>query len=170
MRRPRWGLCAVANMKRGPDGKPRRRCSQRRALRKARAGHGIKTTEPWGCPRARGCRQWRAQNGNAGAGSSRQIAKRAIIDLEKGEDREEALDERLEAVIVRLGDTTAHDCAHNCGPYDEVWMTPRMTRLPEPNAITLQRVSARPGEPDVFRRRRAPRISKASSLQFRGRT
>ena len=42
-------------------------------------------------------RQWLAQD-------LRAIAKAGDLDLEKGEDREEALD-RLEAVHVRLGDT-----------------------------------------------------------------
>ncbi|MCA0206949.1 MAG: relaxase/mobilization nuclease domain-containing protein [Proteobacteria bacterium] len=84
-------------------------------------------------------RQWLAQD-------LRAIAKAGDLDLEKGEDREEALD-RLEAVHVRLGDTlTDARILRAVDEVDEteddpVTLAERLT-LPERERAT--------GEPDIF--------------------
>eukprot|EP01041_Mallomonas_annulata_P036871 gene36871-60063_t len=84
-------------------------------------------------------RQWLAQD-------LRAIAKAGDLDLEKGEDREEALD-RLEAVHVRLGDTLTD--ARILRAIDDVDET-EDGEVALAARITLPERELEEGGPDVF--------------------
>ena len=84
-------------------------------------------------------RQWLAQD-------LRAIAKAGDLDLEKGEDREEALD-RLEAVHVRLGDTLTD--ARILRAVDEVDDT-KDDPVALAERVTLPERERAAGEPDIF--------------------
>ena len=86
-------------------------------------------------------RQWLAQD-------LRAIAKAGDLDLEKGEDREEALD-RLEAVHVRLGDTLTD--ARILRAIDEVDETKdKDDPVAQAERVTLPARERTAGEPDIF--------------------
>jgi type IV secretion system T-DNA border endonuclease VirD2 len=84
-------------------------------------------------------RQWLAQD-------LRAIAKAGNLDLEKGEDRDEALD-RLEAVHVRLGDTLTD--ARILRAVDEVDET-EDDPFALAERLTLPERERAAGEPDIF--------------------